>query len=118
MSQPPFNYNNHQQQPYQPQQSYQLQYQLQLSHHMTMQQHHPSSQPHPYFAHQPTMQQAYLPPKQPHWFDQMHEVVTTQQSRHEAGSLDTPPMLTPGNYVQWSSRFLRFLDLKKPQESA
>ena len=23
-------------------------------------------------------------------------------------------MLTPGNYVQWESRFLRFLDLKKP----
>jgi cytochrome c553 len=52
--------------------------------------------------------------KQPHWFDRMCEVITTQQSRHEAGSLETPPMLTPGNYVQWSSRFLRFLELKKP----
>ena len=44
----------------------------------------------------------------------MCEVITTQQSRHEAGSLDTPPMLTPGNYVQWASRFLRFIELKKP----
>lgn len=44
----------------------------------------------------------------------MCEVIYTQQSRHEAGSLDTPPMLTPGNYVQWSSQFLRFIELKKP----
>ena len=61
------------------------------------------------------MQQQITPmPKQTHWFDQMCEVITTQQSRHEAGSLDIPPMLTLGNYIQWSSRFLRFLDLKKP----
>jgi hypothetical protein len=44
----------------------------------------------------------------------MCEVISTQQSRHEAGSIDTPPMLTPGNYVQWASRFLRFIELKKP----
>jgi hypothetical protein len=31
-----------------------------------------------------------------------------------AGSLEIPPMLTPGNYVQWASRFLRFLELRKP----
>ena len=43
----------------------------------------------------------------------MCEVISTQQSRHEAGSIDTPPMLTPGNYVQWASRFLRFIELKK-----
>ena len=60
------------------------------------------------------MQTVALPQKQPHWFEKMCEVITTQQSRHEAGSLDTPPMLTPGNYVQWASRFLSFVELKKP----
>ena len=60
------------------------------------------------------MQTYQLPPKQPHWFDQMCEAISSQQSRHEAGSLDTPPMLTLGNYVQWASRFLRFIKLKKP----
>jgi hypothetical protein len=79
-----------------------------------MQHHHPTPQQHPYFAHQPSMQQINQPLKQQHWFDQMCEVITTQQSRHEAGSLDTPFMLTPGNYVQWASRFLRFIELKKP----
>lgn len=58
------------------------------------------------------------PPKQPHWFDQMCEVITTQESIHEVGSLDTPPMLTHGNYVQWASRFLRFIELKKPMENS
>ena len=63
----------------------------------------------------PQQMQTYLPPtKQTHWFDQMCEAITSQQSRHEAGSLDIPPMLTPGNYVQWASRFLRFIELKKP----
>ena len=62
----------------------------------------------------PPMQTVALPQKQPHWFEKMCEVITTQQSRHEAGSLDTPPMLTPGNYVQWASRFLSFVELKKP----
>ena len=119
MSQPPFNYNfSHQapqyyQQPRQ-QQPYQTQYQQQLYHHMTMQQQHPPSQPHPYFAQQPTVHQAYLPPRQTHWFDQMCEIINTQQSRQEAGTLETPPMLTPGNYTQWSSRFLRFLEHRKP----
>lgn len=62
----------------------------------------------------PSMSQVNKPVKETHWFDQMCEVISTQQSRHEAGSLDTPPMLTPGNYVQWASRFLRFFELKKP----
>jgi hypothetical protein len=76
-----------------------------------MQQHQiiPQQQPYP-MSQQPNQYSS----KQPHWFDRMCEVITTQQSRHEAGSLETPPMLTPGNYVQWSSRFLRFLELKKP----
>ena len=60
------------------------------------------------------MQSYPLPAKQPHWFDQMCEAISSQQSKHEAGSLDTPPMLTPGNYVQWASRFLQFIELKKP----
>jgi hypothetical protein len=78
---------------------------------LMMQQHQiiPQQQP-----HQMSQQNNQFSSKQPHWFDRMCEVITTQQSRHEAGSLETPPMLTPGNYVQWSSRFLRFLELKKP----
>lgn len=80
-----------------------------------MQQHQQISQQQPYLIPQQPMQQINLPLKQPHWFDHMCEVITTQQSRHEAGSLDTPPMLTPGNYFQWVSRFLRFIELKKPR---
>nr|GFA81062.1 hypothetical protein [Tanacetum cinerariifolium] len=30
----------------------------------------------------------------------------------EAGSKDRPPMLTPGNYVQWKSRIKRYIDTK------
>nr|GEZ12558.1 hypothetical protein [Tanacetum cinerariifolium] len=30
----------------------------------------------------------------------------------EAGSKDRPPMLAPGNYVQWKSRIKRFIDTK------
>lgn len=81
---------------------------------MTMQQQHPPTQPHPYFAQQPTVHPAYLPPRQTHWFDQMREIINTQQSRQEAGTLETPPMLTPGNYTQWSSRLLRFLEHRQP----
>ncbi|GKD31625.1 hypothetical protein Tco_1242403, partial [Tanacetum coccineum] len=29
-----------------------------------------------------------------------------------AGSKDRPPMLGPGRYSQWRSRFLRYLDTK------
>ncbi|GKE81411.1 hypothetical protein Tco_1551411 [Tanacetum coccineum] len=30
----------------------------------------------------------------------------------EAGGKDRPPMLTPGNYVQWKSRIKRYIDTK------
>ncbi|GJR74618.1 hypothetical protein Tco_0086983 [Tanacetum coccineum] len=30
----------------------------------------------------------------------------------EAGSKDRPPMLAPGNYVQWKSRIKRYIDTK------
>lgn len=88
------------QQPFRPQQQY-----------LMMQQHQiiPQQQPYPMSQH-PIQYSS----KQPHWFDRLCEVITTQQSRHEAGSLDTPPMLTPGNYVQWASCFLRFIELRKP----
>ncbi|PWA97368.1 hypothetical protein CTI12_AA009420 [Artemisia annua] len=97
---------------HQPQKSYQHPYphhQMFSQQHIMMHQHQqlPQHQPFP-------MQQITPPSKQTHWFDQMCEFITTQQSRHEAGSLDTPPMLTPNNYVQWASRFLRFIELKKP----
>ena len=52
--------------------------------------------------------------KEPTWFAKMCEALSSQQSIHEAGSLDRPPMLTPGNYDQWVIRFFRFCDLKKP----
>ena len=51
---------------------------------------------------------------EPSWFAKMCEALTSQQSIHEAGSLDTPPMLTPGNDVQWASKFLSFVEIKKP----
>nr|GEX08004.1 hypothetical protein [Tanacetum cinerariifolium] len=34
----------------------------------------------------------------------------------EAGSKDRPPMLAPGNYVQWISRIKRYIDTKPNQE--
>nr|GEZ51396.1 copia protein [Tanacetum cinerariifolium] len=34
----------------------------------------------------------------------------------EAGSKDRPPMLTPGNYVQWKSRIKRYIDTKPNHE--
>ena len=128
MSQPPQYYfsnpQQQQQQQYQQQQFHQQQSYQQPSHfhqqpfnpqpqYLMMQQHQiiPQQQPYPMSQQntQHVSRQAH-----PHWFDRMCEVITTQQSRHEAGSLETPPMLTPRNYVQWSSRFLRFLELKKP----
>lgn len=76
-------------------------------HQFYLQQQYPQQQPYP------PMQSIPLPTKQPHWFNQMCEAITSQQSRHEAGSFYIPPMLTPGNYVQWASRFLRFIEPKK-----
>nr|GEU83946.1 hypothetical protein [Tanacetum cinerariifolium] len=34
----------------------------------------------------------------------------------EAGSKDRPPMLAPGNYIQWKSRIKRYIDTKPNQE--
>nr|GFB17966.1 hypothetical protein [Tanacetum cinerariifolium] len=34
----------------------------------------------------------------------------------EAGSKDPPPMLAPGNYVQWKSRIKRYIDTKPSHE--
>nr|GEY67679.1 hypothetical protein [Tanacetum cinerariifolium] len=34
----------------------------------------------------------------------------------EAGSKDRPPMLAPGNYVQWKSRIKRYIDTKPNNE--
>ena len=116
MSQPPNHYfphtQQHQHQQYQQQQYLPHQLYQQPSQKQTYNPLHqiiPQQQP-----YQVPQQNTQFSSKQPHWFDRMCEVITTQQSRHEAGSLETPPMLTPGNYVQWSSRFLRFLELKKP----
>nr|GFB51150.1 hypothetical protein [Tanacetum cinerariifolium] len=34
----------------------------------------------------------------------------------KAGSKDRPPMLAPGNYVQWKSRIKRYIDTKPNHE--
>nr|GEZ93589.1 hypothetical protein [Tanacetum cinerariifolium] len=34
----------------------------------------------------------------------------------ESGSKDRPPMLAPGNYVQWKSKIKRYIDTKPNQE--
>nr|GFC17221.1 hypothetical protein [Tanacetum cinerariifolium] len=34
----------------------------------------------------------------------------------EAGSKDRPPMLVPGNYIQWKSRIKRYIDTKPNRE--
>nr|GEY63869.1 hypothetical protein [Tanacetum cinerariifolium] len=34
----------------------------------------------------------------------------------EAGSKDRPPMLVPGNYIQWKSRIKRYIDTKPNHE--
>ncbi|GJT49348.1 hypothetical protein Tco_0975505 [Tanacetum coccineum] len=34
----------------------------------------------------------------------------------EAGGKDRPPMLAPGNYVQWKSRIKRYIDTKPNNE--
>nr|GFD10937.1 hypothetical protein [Tanacetum cinerariifolium] len=34
----------------------------------------------------------------------------------EAGSKDRPPMLAPGNYIQWKSRIKHYIDTKPNRE--
>nr|GEX80423.1 hypothetical protein [Tanacetum cinerariifolium] len=41
---------------------------------------------------------------------------TLYNSIMEAGSKDRPPMLAPGNYVQWKSRIKRYIDTKPNHE--
>nr|GEW22824.1 hypothetical protein [Tanacetum cinerariifolium] len=41
---------------------------------------------------------------------------TLQIAIMEAGSKDRPPMLAPGNYVQWKSRIKRYIDTKPNHE--
>nr|GFC12000.1 hypothetical protein [Tanacetum cinerariifolium] len=41
---------------------------------------------------------------------------TLHNSIMEAGSKDRPPMLAPGNYVQWKSRIKRYIDTKPNHE--
>nr|GEV07730.1 hypothetical protein [Tanacetum cinerariifolium] len=41
---------------------------------------------------------------------------TLHNATMEAGSKDRPPMLAPGNYVQWKSRIKRYIDTKPNHE--
>nr|GFB76981.1 hypothetical protein [Tanacetum cinerariifolium] len=41
---------------------------------------------------------------------------TLHNAIREAGSKDRPPMLAPGNYVQWKSRIKRYIDTKPNHE--
>nr|GFA15838.1 Gag-protease polyprotein [Tanacetum cinerariifolium] len=43
-------------------------------------------------------------------FNSLHNAIM------EAGSKDCPPMLAPGNYIQWKSRIKRYIDTKPNQE--
>ena len=115
MSQPPhFNYY-YQLQQHPQQQQFHPQYQQQQA---FVQQHQflspPQVSPQQIMQQNQQLQNYSSYSREPHWFNKMCEAISSQQSRHEAGSQETPPMLTPGNYVQWASRFLRFVELKKP----
>nr|GFB12389.1 hypothetical protein [Tanacetum cinerariifolium] len=41
---------------------------------------------------------------------------TLHNATMEAGSKDRPPMLAPGNYIQWKSRIKRYIDTKPNHE--
>nr|GEZ43940.1 hypothetical protein [Tanacetum cinerariifolium] len=47
---------------------------------------------------------------------QTQTINTLHNAIMEAGSKDRPPMLTPGNYVQWKSRIKRYIDTKPNHE--
>nr|GEX97402.1 hypothetical protein [Tanacetum cinerariifolium] len=47
---------------------------------------------------------------------QTHTSNTLHNAIMEAGSKDRPPMLAPGNYVQWKSRIKRYIDTKTNHE--
>nr|GEY21780.1 hypothetical protein [Tanacetum cinerariifolium] len=52
--------------------------------------------------------------------DHVKSILTTLEadmtSIRQAGSNDHPPMLAPGNYVQWKSRIKRYIDTKPNHE--
>nr|GEV51597.1 hypothetical protein [Tanacetum cinerariifolium] len=54
------------------------------------------------------------------WYQEPWGGYVTSNAIHnaimEAGSKDRPPMLAPGNYVQWKSRIKRFIDTKSNHE--
>nr|GEW23687.1 hypothetical protein [Tanacetum cinerariifolium] len=45
-----------------------------------------------------------------------HEVNEIRAEKIAPGSKDRPPMLAPGNYVQWKSKIKRYIDTKPNQE--
>nr|GEV92630.1 hypothetical protein [Tanacetum cinerariifolium] len=47
---------------------------------------------------------------------QTHTSNTLHNAIMEAGGKDLPPMLAPGNYVQWKSRIKRYIDTKPNHE--
>ncbi|GJW98672.1 integrase, catalytic region, zinc finger, CCHC-type containing protein [Tanacetum coccineum] len=47
---------------------------------------------------------------------QTHSSNALHNAIMEAGSKDRPPMLAPGNYVQWKSRIKRYIDTKPNSE--
>nr|GFB13595.1 hypothetical protein [Tanacetum cinerariifolium] len=51
--------------------------------------------------------------------DNKYEHLTNHETMYlhqKAGSKDRPPMLAPGNYVQWKSRIKRYIDTKPNHE--
>nr|GEZ29659.1 hypothetical protein [Tanacetum cinerariifolium] len=49
------------------------------------------------------------------WYDELSKFLTSKGFT-KAGSKDHPPMLAPGNYVQWKSKIKRYIDTKPNHE--
>nr|GEU45625.1 putative reverse transcriptase domain-containing protein [Tanacetum cinerariifolium] len=53
-----------------------------------------------------------------HFIEELTEITNREvkHSKQISGSKDRPPMLVPGNYVQWKSRIKRYIDTKPNHE--
>nr|GEU70001.1 ribonuclease H-like domain-containing protein [Tanacetum cinerariifolium] len=49
-------------------------------------------------------------------FDYKTSLLASKYRVKQAGSKDRPPMLAPGNYIQWKSRIKRYIDTKPNRE--
>nr|GEV13601.1 putative ribonuclease H-like domain-containing protein [Tanacetum cinerariifolium] len=63
-----------------------------------------------YVCQPPSFEDLYFPNKLYKTSNTLHNVIM------EAGGKDRPPMLVPGNYVQWKSKIKRYIDTKPNHE--